>query len=378
MANSETPLSGKQVPNWNCPIRAFRILPISGAMESLNIYGLTVRGVNRNPETGDSGRVPEVIGIIEQQAIDIDAGATEALILGLRSLQQDIRVNGKFGSSGGDCLANLLTIHREKTVARHRQTEDDVRDILDLIGSAVETVGTQANEQHATLRQFAEDFHAVSRIRDIGEMRRSLLGRVSELRTAVENMWRASRNSVSDVESQLEQFQNRLEAAEKLAATDPLTGLLNRRETEARLAEKAARNEEFCLLLVDLDGFKQINDRNGHSAGDQVLRIFAKKLLNRCKRSETVCRWGGDEFVVLIDCTLASAEERVKAIVSEVNGSYTVYVMRQPVELTLTVSTGIAEHQTGEHPDDLFARADQAMYDRKKEEGAPVQTFTSE
>ena len=337
-------------------------------MESLNIFGLTVPAVIRNPETGDSGRVDEVIGIIEQQAINIDAGATETLILGLRSLQKDIRAHGQFGSGGGDCLANLLTTHREKTVARHRQTEDDVRDILDLIGSAVEAAGTQANQQHATLHQFAEDFHAVSRIRDIGEMRRSLLGRVSELRTAVENMWRASRNSVSEVQSQLEQFQSRLEAAEKLAATDALTGLLNRRETEVRLAEKAARNQEFCVLLLDLDGFKQINDRNGHSAGDQVLRIFAKKLLNKCKRSDTVCRWGGDEFVVLMDGTLASTEERVKAILSEVNGSYTVHIMRRLVELRLSVSTGIAEHQEGEHADDLFARADQAMYGRKKEE----------
>jgi diguanylate cyclase len=338
-------------------------------MESLNIYGLTVPSVNRHPETRGSGAVIDVIEIFEQQAIDIDSDATEALILGLRSLQQNIRVNGQFDSSRGDCLANLLTIHREKTISRHRQTEDDVRDILDLIGSAVETAGTQASQQHETLRQFAEDFHAVSRIRDIGEMRRNLLGRVSELRNAVESMWRASQSSVLELQSQLEQFQSRLDAAEKLAATDPLTGLLNRREAESRLAEKSARNEEFCLALLDLDGFKQINDRNGHSAGDQVLRIFAKKLLNNCKRSDIVCRWGGDEFVVVMNGTLASVEESVKKIVSEVNGAYTVYLMRKPVELTLSVSTGIAEHQTSEDPDDLFARADQAMYDRKKQEG---------
>jgi diguanylate cyclase (GGDEF)-like protein len=343
-------------------------LPIKGPMESLNIYGLTVASASRPPETHGSDGVVDVIHIMERQAINIDVAATEALILGLRSLQQAIRVNGQFDSSSEDCLANLLTIHREKTLTRHRQTEDDVRDILTLISSAVETAGTQANHQHVTLRQFAEDLHAVSRIHDIGEMRRNLLGRVSELRKTVENMWRASRSSVSELQNQVEQFQSRLEAAEKLAATDPLTGLLNRREAESRLAQKAARNEQFCLVLLDLDGFKQINDRNGHSAGDQVLRIFAKKLLNKCKRSDTVCRWGGDEFVVLMDGTLASVEESVKAIVSEVNGAYTVYLMRKPVELTLSVSTGIAAHQSGEAPEDLFARADQAMYDRKKEE----------
>src|ERR1700760_4046382 len=114
-------------------------------MESLNIFGLTLPAVNRNPETGDSGRAAEIIGIIEQQAIDIDAGATEALIQGLHSLRQDIRSRGQFGSTSGYCLADLLAPHREKTVARHRQTEDDVREILDLIGSAVETAGTQAN-----------------------------------------------------------------------------------------------------------------------------------------------------------------------------------------------------------------------------------------
>jgi len=335
-------------------------------MESLKIYGLTAPDVKRKAEPGDSNRVVEVIGIIEEQAINIDAAATDALIQGLRSLRHEIAGDGQSGASAGERLCDLLAIHRETTLARHRQTEDDVRDILDLISSAVDTAGTQAHQQHATLRQFAEHFHAVSRIHDIGEMRRNLLGRVSELRSAVENMWRANQSSVSEVQRQLEEVQSRLETAEKLAATDPLTGLLNRREADARIAEKIAQNEAFCLVLVDLDGFKQINDRNGHSAGDQVLRIFAKKLLNKCKRAHTVCRWGGDEFVVLLDGALASVEGTVKAIVSEVNGSYTVYVMRRRVELTLSVSIGVAEHQAGEHPDDLFARADQAMYSRKK------------
>src|SRR5579884_6788 len=341
------------------------------AMESLSIYGLTRRKANPGPETRDPGGVAEVMRIMEHHAIDIDAGATESLVLGLRALQREITVSGQFGAPDSECLANLLTVHREKTLSRHRQTEDDVRDILDLISSAVEMAGAQANQQHATLRQFAEDFHAVSRIRDMGELRRSLLGRVAELRRAVENMWRASQSSVSEVQKQLEEFQTRLEAAEKLAATDPLTGLLNRREAEGRLARKIAQNETFCVALLDVNDFKQINDRNGHSAGDQALRILGKKLLKKSGRSDTVCRWGGDEFVVLIDGALASAEERLKSMLAEVNGSYTVYLMREPVELTLSVATGIAEYQPGEQPDELFRRADESMYVRKNEVNQP-------
>jgi diguanylate cyclase (GGDEF)-like protein len=334
-------------------------------VEPLSIYGLTGSGVNQTREAIDSGRLSQVIRLIEQHAINIDAAATEALILGLRSLRQDITSTDQFGNAGRECLANLLETHRERTVSRHRQTEDDVRDILDLISSAVQIAGAQAEHHHATLRQFAEDFHSVARIRDIGELRRSLLGRVSELRTAVESMWRDRQHSVSEVQQQLAQFQSRLETAEKLAATDPLTGLLNRREAETRLIQKIDRNEVFCLVLLDIDGFKQVNDRNGHSAGDQVLRIFAKKLLNKCRRSDTVCRWGGDEFVVLMDGSLAAAEESVNALVSELNGFYTVYLMRRPADLSLRVSTGIAEYRNGECADDLFARADQAMYGRK-------------
>jgi PleD family two-component response regulator len=69
--------------------------------------------------------------------------------------------------------------------------------------------------------------------------------------------------------------------------------------------------------------------------------------------------------VVLMDGSLAAAEESVNALVSELNGFYTVYLMRRPADLSLRVSTGIAEYRNGESADDLFARADQAMYGRK-------------
>jgi len=154
------------------------------------------------------------------------------------------------------------------------------------------------------------------------------------------------------------------------AATDPLTGLSNRRHIEPQLAAETARAQRhratFSVLMADLDHFKQVNDRYGHDTGDEVLREVARRLKRMLRTEDRPVRWGGEEFLVLLTDTdadqAAIVAEKIRAALAdtpiEVNGH----------SIDMTISIGLAQHQGEDDPLDLIRRADQALY-RAKDEG---------
>lgn len=153
------------------------------------------------------------------------------------------------------------------------------------------------------------------------------------------------------------------------ATTDSLTGLPNRSELVSRLEQAVLRsrrsNDELALLFLDIDGFKAINDTLGHHAGDEVLRDFGKRLVGLVRRTDTVGRWAGDEFIIILEspnmtsetaCTLANKVLRA---------------MTEPFDCAnqkrlLGTSIGIAMFsREQELPGQLISRADAAMYRAK-------------
>lgn len=150
-----------------------------------------------------------------------------------------------------------------------------------------------------------------------------------------------------------------------LAHHDDLTGLANRillvERMEQALALARRYQRQVGLLFLDLDGFKPINDRYGHQAGDQVLREVARRLQARVRSSDTVCRQGGDEFVILVpECPgRAPLEQLAQVLLAVVSETYDV----MGATLVITVSIGIAIYPDhGEQVDDLLNSADAAMY----------------
>ena len=152
------------------------------------------------------------------------------------------------------------------------------------------------------------------------------------------------------------------------ATHDPLTGLANRRALTERLAEctrwESSPGAETVLAMLDLDGFKQINDTLGHSAGDEVLQDVARLLQAHTRRADMAVRLGGDEFVVLlIDCGLQESVDLLTAIKEQVD-DYRYATDGQ--EFGLSVSIGVAPIEgAGTTAADLLSRADKACYQAK-------------
>ncbi|UUX94876.1 diguanylate cyclase [Aquabacterium sp. J223] len=165
-----------------------------------------------------------------------------------------------------------------------------------------------------------------------------------------------------------ERLTEALRLVESLAARDDLTGLLNRRSAMAALNEQQRRHLQgaapFAVALLDIDHFKQVNDRFGHQAGDEVLRRFAHLLHEALPADQTAARHGGEEFLLLLrgvaelDAAVA-AVDRLRQRVQDHDWS------RVAEGLALTLSAGVALADPGEPVDRLLERTDQALYRAK-------------
>jgi len=162
-------------------------------------------------------------------------------------------------------------------------------------------------------------------------------------------------------------YKQRLEEANaellNLAITDPLTGLLNRRKFEEVLESevtRARRHGPLALLVIDLNLFKQVNDRYGHPAGDEVLKSVAGLLKSCCRQTDACARIGGDEFAVILPHTSASAAGIVRDRI--LKDAYRTKLLMSGQEVRLSLSIGIASLANESNAGGLIAAADADMY----------------
>jgi diguanylate cyclase (GGDEF)-like protein len=174
--------------------------------------------------------------------------------------------------------------------------------------------------------------------------------------------------SVAAAEQRVAELEARLAYVESLTVTDELTRLLNRRGflTELSRALETARagGPPGVLMICDLDGFKAVNDRYGHNAGNRVLRELSASLIRQVRRTDAVARLGGDEFgFLLVGATLPSAMAKA-ARLEEAISSLGLLIEGAPIQIS--ASFGVVSYEGSESEDVLLHRADMAMYEEKR------------
>ncbi|MEH6474986.1 MAG: PleD family two-component system response regulator [Sneathiella sp.] len=181
------------------------------------------------------------------------------------------------------------------------------------------------------------------------------------------------------------QYQDRLRhnyhRSMELAVTDGLTGLYNRRYMTNHLATlQQSPNPEFkpvSLLIMDIDFFKRVNDTHGHDVGDEVLKQFSSRMSKSVRGIDLACRYGGEEFVVLMpDTDLAVATGVAERLRREV-ADFPFRVPKSDLELEISCSIGVAMSGTDENGDSLLKRADEALYQAKRDGRNRVVTATA-
>jgi diguanylate cyclase (GGDEF)-like protein len=201
---------------------------------------------------------------------------------------------------------------------------------------------------------------------DLRLIRDSLVKSAIDLRSCTEAMAEESQKSVARLRADVMVYQARLDDAERLAGQDPLTGLDNRRRVESAIEYRIGRKKAFSVLLLDMNGFKQLNDTCGHLAADELLKQFSAELKSGFRHTDVVGRFGGDEFIVVLDGGLQDANMHIERISRWVFGDYTIRVGDTSRKVPVSAAIGAAEWHAGDSLRTLLDRADAAMYRDKR------------
>jgi len=241
----------------------------------------------------------------------------------------------------------------------------EIRDLMIGVAAAAAAVGERDARYSSQFIDLTTKLQSVARLEDLSGMRRSVLESATELTAVVRKMNEENKQSNSELRAELAKYRAKLAQSEARASTDPLTGLANRREIEGQIEERIWWKSSFCLALLDLNGFKQVNDVYGHAAGDDLLKQFGAELKGQIRHTDVVGRWGGDEFVVIVDSGLKEAHTRIARVRDWAFGEYNIQTGKDVVQIQIGASIGIAEWDGTESAAELIEKADQCMYAEK-------------
>ncbi|WP_455206299.1 GGDEF domain-containing protein [Kaarinaea lacus] len=211
-----------------------------------------------------------------------------------------------------------------------------------------------------------------TKIHHVEDRRKAILAsmkKLSESHTQLAKKFDTAQTYLSIIESDKQKLSDELDRARMLSLTDELTALPNRRAFIRRMDDEVSRVKRYgfplSLVLIDIDHFKQVNDKYGHAAGDTVLRVYAEKILSIFRHHDMIARYGGEEFAVLLPNTdlegVLRALDKVKSTVPKVQCKVADGVIQAP-----TFSAGVTEYRAPETPTQFIERADHALYRAKR------------
>jgi diguanylate cyclase len=234
------------------------------------------------------------------------------------------------------------------------------------LGTMIDLTGktSVANEN---IKSYIDTLAASNRIESVMQAVSSI---ISETRSLVSETSQFETQLLSSTE-EVKKLKQELSYARQEAMLDPLTAVMNRRGFDHRLASMINQSDgqqtvNFCLLLMDIDRFKEINDNHGHLLGDKVLRAVAQLLTRHTKGKDACARFGGDEFAILLPDI---GSHNARNLAEYMRSTIEKIVLKRPnsgsVVGGISVSIGVAAYRMGETDEDLLQRCDQALYRSK-------------
>jgi len=270
--------------------------------------------------------------------------------------------------SAGESIGSFA--ERQKAYLRDREAE--LKQIIDILTRAMAAVDLENRDYNRSLLEHGKRLEDLTLLDDIKKLKAATLQEAAQLREAVREKEARDQRRIESLSRQVQALERELEVARREAECDALTGVLNRRTFDRALADwvsrSTARPQEFCLVLVDIDDFKIVNDTYGHLAGDRILCTVARKCAQVLGAGDLLARYGGEEFAILLDGTsLRGGMKKAARLCGAVAAAR--YVLEEaPAEpgLRLTVSAGVAAWRPGDTAAAIIERADRALYRAKK------------
>ncbi|MCU1336981.1 MAG: diguanylate cyclase [Bryobacterales bacterium] len=259
-------------------------------------------------------------------------------------------------------IQDELKAWAERASHLFQRSTSEMQEVLLMAGTAAQQAGERDKRYSKRFTEFTDRLNATSKLSDLGAIRQSLGQHAVDLRSYAAQMVAESERTIAKLRAQIATYESKLEEMEHLVSHDPLTGLSNRRKVERQIETRIRSEQVFCVISLDLNKFKMLNDTHGHPAGDDLLKQFATELRTVFRSHDIVGRVGGDEFIVLVDGDLSVANARMERIRRWVNGTYAVRGNPNAPKVKVTAAAGAAQWNPGETMRDVLTRADAAMY----------------
>jgi diguanylate cyclase (GGDEF)-like protein len=291
----------------------------------------------------------------------------EELKQGLRTLEEKLscEVSCETIAATESGVREQLQGWGRRTATHYRQQSSEVKEILLVMAHAAEAVGERDQRCAAQINEVTTRLNSIANLEDLTEIRESIKKSASELKVSIDRITAEGKAAIEHLQAEVSTYQTKLEEAEMIASRDALTGLCSRLAVEGQIEQSLHAGPAFCVALIDINEFKRVNDEHGHLVGDELLKQFATELRSVCRSTDTIGRWGGDEFILLLNCGSAEAVAQIDRLRKWVCGNYTVQGNSAPIKLNVEASIGLSERLPGETMKELVDRADAEMYKEK-------------
>ncbi len=249
--------------------------------------------------------------------------------------------------------------------------EKELKKIIDMLIKAMATLGTDNQAFNQKIYAQSEKIGQITLLDDIKNIKSALETEIGQLRGTIKEKQRLDRENMDKLSSRVDILNLELEKAKAESLTDGLTGAYNRAAFDQMIKALVERNSitraPFCMMFLDIDNFKEINDLYGHPIGDRVLLALSQKCQEDIRKDDFFARIGGDEFAILMKgSALRNAQKKAKQICKAIGSTrYSLSSEDQSSVLSFTISIGVSAFRDGDTVESLTDRTDKALYAAK-------------
>ncbi len=271
--------------------------------------------------------------------------------------------------------ANLITSQRQQEAEYIRGREQELREIIGLIGEELHTAAQESDSFTTQMQAELTDLGRVVEIQDLRQVRERIQQHVGAIVHHLESKRSGERERIRSLEEQVGVLTHKVEITPQVSQTDPLTMLYSKEafdkqvRVEVSLANRLHR--PLSLVLIDVDHLQLANDTYGREATDELLvRLSGRIIREFFRKTDFIARWGGDEFAVLL--TQEQMDVARRAAEGLCAGLTHRAIQTRAGEVVATVSAGVTQYQPGETVEDLLARAWEGLAQAKRDGGNRV------
>jgi diguanylate cyclase len=252
--------------------------------------------------------------------------------------------------------------------------DDAIKKISDQLHQAINDIAAMMNSVRLATSEYGDTLVEVKEEIENAETLESLSGVISDIVEYTKMMVQKNQKLEVQLTSSLIQvadLRKSLDNVKKESMTDDLTGLANRKAFDKQIhdwvEETSILGGDLCLLMLDIDHFKEFNDTYGHQTGDQILRLVARTLTDGVKGRDLTARFGGEEFAIILpETSLQDSIKLAETLRRSLENKEVINRITNKNLGRITLSIGVAQYIIGESVTDFIERADAAMYEAKK------------